>query len=129
MNPDIIGDATLIWGTDGQNLGLTGAIVESATITPKNQDPIEIEDNNGFAKILVLLKDGFNGKLDFVYDKDITWPAEGDVVAFTIAKTGAAGGTEDFDCVVTSMPQQFTKKKEAMISINLVYRPNVVLPA
>ena len=127
--PSVIqkGITTALWGTDSKVGTPSGAIVEKLTITPKNKDPIEVEDNNGFAAILVLLLDGFNAEATMVYDTAKTWPAEGDTIVLTVPKTGAAGGTEDFNCLLCSISKDMTRKDHAKITFTMVYRPGVDL--
>jgi hypothetical protein len=74
--PIIKGITTINWGVgDVPGTGLpAGAIATAGTITPKNGEPIEIEDTNGIAAALVFLPDGFNAELSFVYDGAKVWP-------------------------------------------------------
>src|SRR5437879_6242115 len=65
---------TIVWGTDNLLGSPAGAIVESGAITPKNGEPIEIENNPGFGAVAVILDDGFNAKIQCLYDKAKAWP-------------------------------------------------------
>ena len=63
------GTTTILWGTEG-SFGLTGAIVESLAITPKNAGPIgEIEDGNGATLANIMLDDGFDAKATCLFDR------------------------------------------------------------
>lgn len=113
------GITTIKWGT-GSTLGSpSAAIVESVRVSPKNKAPIEIEDSDGFAAILVFLKDGFDAEAVSVYDSALTWPSEGDAVTLTIRGT-------TYNCWVGSIEDSLARKKEATITLSLVYRPGVV---
>lgn len=139
-NVVIKGTPTIKWGTSNTLGAPAGAIVESARLTPKNGSPIEIEDNDGIAAVLVQLRDGFNGKVSCLYDAAKEWPVEGANVAFTVAINGAnansypfgegnaancANGVVTFYCLCASIEPAYQRKKEQMIDLNLVYRPNV----
>ena len=136
----IKGQPSIVWGTSNTLGAPAGAIVESARLTPKNGSPIEIEDNNGIAANLVILRDGFNAKVTCLYDSSKTWPVEGANVAFNVAYNGASansnpfgegnaasvnGNTITYFCSLTSIEPSYQRKKEEMIELNLVYRPNV----
>jgi hypothetical protein len=138
----IKGTPSIVWGSPnalGANAPM-GAIVESARLTPKNGSPIEIEDNSGIAANLVILRDGFNGKISALYDGSKTWPVEGANVAFNVAWNGAnanampfgegaaasyANGIVTYYCSLISIEPSYQRKKELMVDLNLVYRPNV----
>ena len=136
----IKGLPAITWGS-GNALGApSGAIVESARLTPKNGSPIEIEDNSGIAANLVVLRDGFNGKVSSLYDANKAWPVEGANVGFNLQTNGVnansypfgegnaatvSGNTVTYYCTLASIEWSQNRKKEAMIDLNLVYRPNV----
>lgn len=136
----IKGTPTITWGTSNMLGAPAGAIVESARFTPKNGSPIEIEDNNGIASNLILLRDGFNAKVSCLYDGSKTWPVEGANVALTAQINGATANSYPFGegnaatyannavtyyCSVVSVETNYHRKKEGMIELNLSYRPNV----
>jgi hypothetical protein len=124
-SPVIKGITTIKWGT-GSNLGTpSGAIVESIRVTRKNGAPIEIEGNDGFAAALVFLNDGFNATITCLYDTAKTWPADGSAVSLTLPKLGAAGGTETFACWCASSTPDLSRKREATVTLELIYRPDV----
>ena len=118
------GIATIIWGTDGRLNGVSGAIVESLQITPKNSAPIEIEDNAGFTAVEVVLADGFNAKASCVFDTAKTWPLEGANTVLTLPNMAGGASNVAYTCLVGSLPElALGRKKEGMITFNLTYRP------
>jgi hypothetical protein len=125
----IKGITTIVWGTDNGVATPAGAIIESLKVTPKNGAPIEIEDNNGFAAVLVLLPDGFNAQASCVYDKAKVWPQVGANVVVNVPNTAAANANNvAYTCLVGSDPEiDQARKREAHISLNLVYRPGVAV--
>lgn len=124
------GITTIVWGS-GNSLtanSFASAIVESIAITPKNSDLVaDIEDNNGYSALLVLLPDGFSAKVTCVYDAAIAWPVEGanTALALPVGTGNANAGYTSYTCLVVSQSPALARKKEAMIEISLVYRPNV----
>lgn len=117
------GLTTIHWGSGSTTSGaLAGAVIQRATFTPKNSDPIEIEDNDGFAKTLVLLEDGFNATVECLYDSAISWPAVGDVVSLQRPDDDAP-----LNCLLVSREEAKERKREATLSMRLVYRPDVAL--
>lgn len=125
VSPIIKGITTIRWGSASTIGTPSTVIVQSGRITPKNGAPIEIEDMNGFTNTLVFLDDGFDADLDVMYDTALTWPAVADTVALTLPKIGAVGGTQAYNCFMASFPpMNIERKKEAMITIKLIYRPN-----
>jgi hypothetical protein len=137
----IKGTPTITWGSSNTLGAPAGAIVESARLTPKNGAPIEIEDNNGIASNLVILRDGFNAKVSVLYDSTKTWPVEGANVGLNVTvnganansypfgegngAVGAANGLVTYYCSCVSVEPAYARKKEMMIDINLAYRPNI----
>ena len=140
-NLTIKGTPSIVWGSSNTLGAPAGAIVESLRLTPKNGSPIaDIEDNNGASANLVLLADGFHGKISALYDNAKTWPTEGANVAITIPYLGANANAVPFGqgaaakyannaityyCTLTSIEPSFARKKEETIDLNLEYRPNV----
>lgn len=118
------GITTIKWGTDAvlTEAAYTAAIVARMTATPKNGDPIEIEGNQGFAAALVILNDGFNATMEVLYDSAIEWPAEGDTVEIQRPLDEAP-----IACLLTSIEQVTERKKEATLTLKLLYRPDVSL--
>lgn len=124
--PTIKGVTTIVWGT-GSKLGSpSGAIVESINIKPKNPTGIgEIENGDGAGVVDVLLDDGFDATVSCVEDTAKTWPATGAAVVLTLPN-GAGAGSTAFTCYVLGLPDQaLSRKKEAMKTLNLRYRPGI----
>lgn len=143
----IKGLGTIVWGTGGVLNAPAGAILESISLTPKNAEPIEIEDNDGITAFEVLLRDGFNGKISAMYDATKSWPICGANASLAIPFNGAAANTIPFGepgtnggtatyangvvtytVLIASEPTlNYAKKKEGMIEYNVTYRPNVAV--
>ena len=135
----IKGIGTIVWGAGGILAAPAGAIVDSLQLTPKNGEPIEIEDSDGITAVEVILRDGFNGKASILYDQAKTWPIEGANVALAVPYNCAANsvpfgesnsavvanGVVTYTCLVASISPAYKKKGEAMIDLNVTYRPNV----
>lgn len=117
------GLTTIKWGS-GATLKsvITAAIVARATFTGKNGAAIEVEDNDGFAAALVVLNDGFDATVECVYDSAITWPAIGVKIAMRRPRDAA-----DLDCLLADIEDTVERKKEAMLTLKLHYRPGVTL--
>lgn len=125
VSPTIKGITTIRWGS-GSLIGTPSTvIVQSGRVTPKNGGPVEIEDNNGFAAVLVFLPDGFDAEITMLYDTALTWPAVADTVVLTLPKYGAAGGVSAFNTFVAAEPSiDIERKREATITFKLIFRPN-----
>jgi hypothetical protein len=124
----IAGLTTIYWGTRGGigSSALTGLIVDSISVTPKNSGPIgEIENGDGAAVSLQVLDDGFDAKVKFTYDTSKTYPDIGDAVVIYLPKYGAAGGAQSYNCTMVAMPPDIARKKAAECEMTLVYRPGV----
>ena len=136
----IKGIGTIVWGTSGLLNAPAGAIVQTLSLTPKNGEPIDIEDNDGIAAVEVLLRDGFNGKVGVLYDANKSWPIEGANAVLNIPFNGAnpnaipfgegnqasyANGVVSYTVLVASVAPAFAKKKEGMMEYAVTYRPNV----
>lgn len=119
------------WGTvsaanAGANVMPTGMILETLSVTPKNSDPIDIEDGDGFSAVLVGLKDGFGAKATGVYDANKAMPAEGDAITLLGPKQdGASTGTANYNCTFWSWGMTRSRKKEQMVELNFTHRPNI----
>jgi hypothetical protein len=128
-SPTLKGITTIVWGTANMLGSPAGAIIESGTVTPKHGEPIEIEDNNGFAVVQVILDDGFNAKVHCMYDSAKVWPQVGANVVLNVPNSAAANANAvSYTCLVGASPE-FTqnRKKEAMIQFALTYRPGVAV--
>ena len=138
----IKGSGTIVWGTGGSLAAPAGGIVDSLQLTPKTGEPSEIEAGDGIAAVEVILRDGFNGKAAVLYDQAKTWPIEGANANVAIPFNGAnanavpfgesnqatvANGIVTYVCLVASVSPAYKKKGEAMVDINLTYRPNVAV--
>ena len=128
--PHIEGLSTITWGTENKfsTTVLSGAIVESIAITPRNAGPIgEIEDGNGASVANILLDDGFDAKVTCVQDTAKTWPALGGVVTLTIPPyNGGSGALVPYSCFIAGNHDiSLARKKEATITMNLRYRPGI----
>jgi len=118
----IKGLTTIKWGTGGTSSGLASAIIVRGAFTPKNGAPIDIEDGDGFSKALVLLDDGFDAKVECLYDSAITWP----VVGATVALKRPTTATE-VNCLLASIEDSVERKREATLSMSIHYRPGIAL--
>ena len=119
----------IVWGTansiNSPN-GVSGLILETLSITPKNGDPIDIEGGAGFAAIQVGIKDGFNAKATAVYDSNKALPAEGDSIVVVIPKSdGANTGTQNVNCTFWSWGMGKARKKEATVVLNFTYTTEI----
>lgn len=125
-SPTIKGVTTIKWGTAGRmpEAAYTNAVVMRATFTPKNASAIEIEDNDGFAKVMVLLDDGFDATVEVLFDTAITWPVVGATVQLKRPNPNTEGA---LNCLLTSIEQAGERKKETTLSLRLSYRPGVTL--
>lgn len=124
--PTIKGVTTIVWGTQGRLGSPAGAIVEGISIKPKNPNGLgEIENGDGAGVADVLLKDGFDASVNCVEDTSKTWPDVGAAVVLTMPN-GTGTGTTAYSCYVTGDPDQtLARKKEAMKTISLRYRPGI----
>jgi hypothetical protein len=123
------GNIALVWGTIGAMTGAnnampSGLLVETLTITPKNADPIDIEDGDGFTAIQVGCKDGWNGKATAVYDANRVLPAEGSTIVVVVPNQGNAG-TTNVNASFWSWGFTKSRKKEKMIELSFTHRPNL----
>lgn len=129
------GVTTITWGdslSPNSNSALVGAIIESGKITPKNGAPIEIEDNQGFAAVIVFLDDGFDATVNLVYDKAIAWPNIAAKVTLTVPtwNGGANAADTSYNCFVAATPEiDQARKREATISYKISYRPGLNMAA
>ena len=115
------GITTITWGSGG--LAPWGsAIVESITYKPQMIDA-EIEDNDGFTAADVLGDNGFDAEAKCVYDSAVAWPNIGDTATLKSPRD-----TVGKACLVVAIAEDASRKKEAMITISLKYRPNMSLP-
>jgi hypothetical protein len=141
----IKGIGTIVWGTSNVLNAPAGAIVESISLTPKNGEPVEIDDNDGITAVEVILRDGFNGKISVMYDANKAWPIEGANASLAIPFNGAntntipfgessvngatyANGVVTYTVLIASVGGvNYAKKKEGVVEFNVTYRPNVAV--
>lgn len=118
------GITTIFHGTNNVGPTEVAGICPRATFknAPNTGVINRIENNNGGEVITVLLYDGFDVDLEYVYDSAITWPALGDVVTVKSPTDGAGKS-----CLVVNSPVEeciAERKKEAMITVKCEYRPD-----
>ena len=134
-SPVTKGTPTIVWGTANQVGSPSGAIVESLKLSPKNAKPIEIEDNNGYAAVEVLLIDGFDATIEVMMDTAKTFPVEGSnmnlvlpwVTAGNLFGQSGANNTVTYTVLVCSLAPSTGRKKEGMVTIEATYRPGVAV--
>ena len=125
------GISTISWGCDNIMNIPSGAIIESGKITPKNGEPIEIEDGQGFAAVEVFLDDGFNATVAFLYDQAKAWPNVAQKVTLTLPawNNTANANTITYNCFVAATPElDLARKKEGTITYQIRYRPGLDMP-
>lgn len=128
--PVTVGLATLVWGVDGKVDSPGTAEVKKISFKPKNSGFVgECENANGATLGAQVLNDGFSATVELNYDTALTWPAEGAFVVLTLLKFGAAGGTQTYDCVLTSYGGEMAPKSAATVTMNLEHRPGISKPA
>lgn len=120
----------IVWGTENSaNLGANtvgGTLIETLSVTPKNGEPIDIEGGAGFAKIQVLVDDGFNARMTAVYDSTKVLPAKGANVVLVGPKAdGANNGTQNYNCTFWTWGFTKSRKKEKMIELFITHRPDI----
>jgi hypothetical protein len=120
-SPVAKGLTTVHWGTFNTT-NVTNAIVTRLAITPKNGDPIEIEDENGFTKTLVILNDGWNGSATILAQTaNLTLPNVGDTVMVHLPHLGA-----NINTTYVATPEiDLERKREGTVTLRLVYRPGI----
>jgi len=144
---NIKGTPSIVWGTGGVlggSTGLSGAIIESLHLTPKNAEPIEIEGNDGTAANLVVLTDGFNARASVMYDASKSYPLEGSNATLALPFAGASGtsvpfgsgssgqataasGVVTYTVLIAAVSPAFKRKGEMMVDFQLLYRPNITV--
>jgi hypothetical protein len=120
----------IVWGTAnsanaGNGVLPTGAIIETLTVTPKNGDPIDIEDGDGYAAAQAMINDGFNAKASVVYDANKAMPTEGQNIVLVVPRTDGNSGTRNVNCTFWSWGFTKSRKKEKMVELNFTHRPGI----
>jgi hypothetical protein len=120
----------IVWGTENAaNFGTNmvgGTMLETLSITPKNGEPVDIEGGAGFAKIQVLVKDGFNARATAVYDSNKAIPAAGANVTLVGPKDdGVNTGTQNYNCTFWTWGFTKSRKKEKLIELFFTHRPDI----
>ncbi len=116
------GITTITWGSDSMTQSaMATAVVESISYKPH---PVKatIETNVGTTGTMILVDDGFDATVKCVYDSNITWP----VLGGTIQIKSPIFQTAKW-CVVVGVMEDVARKKEATITIELEYRPDLSL--
>lgn len=122
---------SIVWGStnaalhSNANFLPRGTLIETLTITPKNGEPVDIEDGEGFAAIQVGCKDGWNAKATAVYDANKVMPNEGDNITVVAPLQNNTAGTTNVNATFWSWGFTRSRKKEAMIELNFTHRPNI----
>lgn len=118
------GVTTIKWGSGStlKSAALLTAIVARGSFTPVNGQPFEIEDNDGYTATEVLIDNGFDATVECVYDSALTWPAVGATVALRRPRDAA-----DLNCLLIDIEDTVERKKEAMLTLRIAYRPGVTL--
>lgn len=118
------GITTITWGSGSmtQN-GLATCIVES--ISYKGKPVIgRVEGNIGTEMAKVLVDDGFDATIKLLYDSSITYPVLGDTISLK-----SPIHASKLAVVVTGIDEDVARKKEAMWSCTVEYRPDLGLTA
>lgn len=120
----------IVWGSNdaasaGANNLPNGRLIETLTITPKNGEPIDIEDGYGFTVVQVMCKDGFNARATAVYDANKALPTEGANVTIVCPKTDGNAGTANINATYWSWGFTRTRKREKMIELFFTHRPEI----
>jgi hypothetical protein len=117
------GSANAVSGANA-NVMPSGMLLETLQITPKNGDPTDIEDGNGFTAIQVGITDGFNAKATGVYDANKIMPAEGANITLVVPKSdGTNAGTTNVNCTFWSWGFARGRKSEKKVELSFTYRP------
>jgi hypothetical protein len=127
--PIIRGTSTTIrWGIKSSGVvqegGMSGAIVTRVAHEALGGAPTIIEDDAGFAAIMVLLVDGDKLTLTCIDDSIITWPAKGDWCSFKVP--GQAATNVNFICIDNN--SQLARKEAGTRGLVVEYHPNIVKP-
>ena len=118
------GNIAIVWGTPNALGNMTGIILETLTITPKNAMPIDIEDGPGFAAIQSFLEDGFDAKASWIFDSAKALPAAGSNIVLQGPNLGGTG-LANYNCTFWSASLTQAKKKESLCELTFTRRPGI----
>lgn len=122
------GNIAIVWGTknaiNAPN-GLAGLVLDSLQLTPKNGEPVDIEDGDGLTIIQALAADGFNGKATAVYDANKALPAAGDNIQVLAPKGDGNAGTTVLNATFWSWSFSRSKKNPATVELSFTQRPGM----
>jgi hypothetical protein len=124
--PIIRGTSTTIrWGIKSSGVvqagGMSGAIVTRVGHETLGGAPTLIEDDQGFAAILVLLVDGDKLTLTCIDDSILTFPQKGDWCSFKVP--GQVATNANFICIDNNA--QLARKEAGTRGLVVEYHPNI----
>lgn len=125
-SPIIKGTSTTIrWGVSSSGVnqqgGMSGAIVTRVAHETLGGAPNIIEDDAGFAAIMVLIVDGDKLTVTVVDDSIMTYPAKGDWCSFKVP--GQAATNTNFVCIDNNV--QLGRREAGTRTIAVEYHPNI----
>jgi len=126
-----ISNLAILWGAtnaaSGPNSNTlpSGALIETIEITPKNGDPIEINDGDGFVAVQVFLDDGFDARISCVADSNKGLPKPGDAVVIVAPKLDGNAGTTNYNCTFWSATISRERGRDARVTMRVSRRPNI----
>lgn len=134
------GVPTMVWGVGGldangnSGLGNTfnGQIIESVSVKPVNGAPIEVEADQGFTKAAVFLDNGFDADVRLTIDGSKTYPTTmGTKVVIKLpslanVNSHLTANWASYNCMLRSaLPFDLSRKKEGMVTVPVMYRPDI----
>jgi hypothetical protein len=125
--PIVRGTSTTIrWGIKSSGVvqqgGMAGAIVTRVGHETLGGAPTIIEDDQGFAAIMVLIVDGDKLTLTCIDDSVVTFPAKGDWCSFKVP--GQVATNANFICIDNNA--QLARREAGTRGIVVEYHPNIV---
>ncbi len=124
--PIIRGTSTTIrWGVKSSNVNqqsaMAGAIVTKVSHEPLGGAPTYIEDDAGFAAIMVMLLDGDKLTLTVIDDSALTFPQRGDWCSFRVPGQNVTNA--NFICIDNN--SQLGRKEPGTRNLVVEYHPNI----
>lgn len=117
---------TIRWGIKSSGVvqagGMFGAIVTKINHEALGGAPTIIEDDAGFAAILIMLLDGDKLTITCIDDSLITFPQKADWCSFKVP--GQAATNPNFICIDNNA--QLARKELGTRSLVVEYHPNIV---